>query len=296
MKMLQKIVILLVAAVALSACDNLSVPEVLQKGQKAGLQVITSNEEPVSLFLNSVFIGKTPFIEKDLQPGSFSLNIQPDNPSLVPYETTVNLEPGALTVVTWKPENRPELSGGVILEMKKLENPEKIAEIAFETIPEGAIVALGNGQKEFSPVLLSQIEPGHHEFEISLPSYETQRHTINVMEGYRMTVKMKLAKLEPTQTSEIPSTPSPTATPITTPSTGPEATISARVKIIATGFFQDGQESLRVRSKPGATGETLGYIPVGTLVPFLEKNSDNWYKIIFEGKEGWVSGSYVEKP
>lgn len=106
----------------------------------------------------------------------------------------IRLRPGLLTVVTWKLAQRPELSGGVIYEMEPISSKNK-SEVSFVTIPDGAIVSLQGKEKEFSPVIITDVNPDHNEFEVSLPSYESQKHTINVVPGYRMLVNVKLAKL-----------------------------------------------------------------------------------------------------
>ncbi len=49
---------------------------------------------------------------------------------------------------------------------------------------------------------------------------------------------------------------------------------------------------LNFRSGPGTTYSSNGSIKVGTEVAILG-SSDGWYKILYNSKEGWVSGKYV---
>lgn len=60
--------------------------------------------------------------------------------------------------------------------------------------------------------------------------------------------------------------------------------------------------SVRVRSEPDVSGKELGKLAVGTVVAELERSgdksevgnlSDYWYRIKFEGKEGWVFGGFT---
>lgn len=200
---------LIFASTLLAACNP------FESKTKAGLQVIT-NSIPSTVFLNGQYLEKTPLIERSLKPGDYTLKIQPDDPTLVPQETTVTLRKGLLTVVTWKPGKRPETSGGVIYEMEPLK-AKNDAEVSFVTIPDGAIVSLQGRNKEFAPAIMTKVEPGSKEFEVTLPSYETQRHTLNVVSGYRMIVKIKLAKLE-TEDSGVPPTSTTSASPVATSS------------------------------------------------------------------------------
>ncbi len=284
--------------------------------KKSGLQVIT-NDVPSSVFLNDQFLEKTPYIGKNFQPGQYTLRIQPDNPELVPYETSITLRKGLLSVVTWKPGKRPETSGGVIYEMEKSVGSRK-TEMFITSLPDGAIVRLDNQPKDFTPLIVENIEPGHHEFEVSLPSYETQKHTINAIEGHRMNVTVKLAKIDPTQTTNQESDQNQTTTQSaqTTQSKIKQSTQTATssgtplrsakesststneeieppyVEILTTNFYQDGEEVLRVRASASSAGKELGFALVGNMYPYLDDQQNGWYKIEFEDQEGWVSNKY----
>ncbi len=291
--------LLVVSTMFLSACNPFA-----QK--KAGLQVMT-NDIPTSVFLVGQYIEKTPYIGKELQPGTYLLKIQPDDPNLTSYETTINLRGGLLSVVIWKPGTRPETSGGVIYEMEKLSSSKK-SELSIISIPDEAIISVDGQTKEFTPLLIGDVSPGHHEFEISLPSYETQKHTINVIGGHRMDVTVKLAKESPTATEEttIEETPEAsdsaqiaTESATTTKATpapirqAKTSTSSATIKIESTGYLVDGKEVLRVRDSAGAAGKELGFANVGEKYPYLDEKDNGWFKIDFDGTTGWVSGQYA---
>ena len=86
-----------------------------------------------------------------------------------------------------------------------------------------------------------------------------------------------------------------------TPSAKPTATVSGvftvakpKVKILSTKFLQNGKEVLRVRSSPDATSNTLGYAPVGNEYSYLKEKVEDWYKISFDNKPGWVSTQYTQ--
>ncbi|NCO12656.1 MAG: hypothetical protein COZ34_04220 [Candidatus Pacebacteria bacterium CG_4_10_14_3_um_filter_34_15] len=302
-----KFIIVCFVTVIFSGCNPLN------KNSKSGLQVITDGVAS-AVFLNEQYIEKAPFINREIKPGEYTLKIQPDDPNLVAYETRIRLRPGLLTVVTWKLAERPELSGGVIYEMEPIKSNSK-SEVSFITIPDGAIVSLQGKEKEFSPVIIPDITPGHNEFEVSLPSYESQKHTINAVPGYRMLVSVKLAKVgigetqknennsDKTDTKEVSAidqaSESATATKSgqldnATNASEESKTTGKQILIKPTNFFQDGKEVLRVRDKAGSVGAELGFASVGTKYPYLEKTENSWFNINFNGKSGWVSGTFAQ--
>jgi uncharacterized protein YgiM (DUF1202 family) len=321
----KRVVVVLLAlgfgGVVFSGCS------ILDLYKKSGLQVIT-NDIPSSVYLDEKLLDKTPYINKELKPGEYSLEVRPDDPKLYPYKTKVSLKSGLLTVVSWKPGPRPETSGGVIYEMEQLSDSHK-SELSLTTIPDGAIVHVDGQAQGFAPILMESISKGEHEYEVKLPSYETQKHTINVLEGYKMIVTLKLAKEEygsgegtdatssaalasPSATSKPSASPSPSAktspSPSVSPSPSPKTSLKVspspvaspvtvakpKVVIKSTGFKQDGQEGLRVRSVPGAGGAEIGFAPTGSEYSYLQESQAGWYKISFAGQEGWVSGQYSQ--
>ncbi len=299
-RFIMAVLVFLIAPLLLSGCS-------LKKEQKAGLQVIT-HDIPSSVFIDGQYLNKTPLIEKQLVAGTHTIRIEPEDPEYLPYETEVALNPGVLTVLTWKSATRPEQMGGVIYEMEEI-NSKKTSEVSFITIPDGAIITLQGREKEFSPVTITDVQPGQLEYEITLPSYETQSHSIEVAAGYRMVISVKLAKLDPTVTKS-PTTPVPVeseATPSASPLPATDqvtASGSATTKlgtpqpaqfvtITATNFFQDGKEVLRVRNNPGSNGTEIGMAEVGTKYSYLNEEINGWYKISFESKNGWVSKEYA---
>lgn len=294
LRLLQVGLVLFVSAAVLAACTF------LDKNTHGGLQVIT-NDIPSSVFLNDTYLEKTPLIERNLQPGTYTLKIQPDDPSYVPYETSVTLREGVLTVVSWKPASKPELSGGVIYELEPLHS--KATEVSFISIPDGAIVQVAGRDKEFAPYVFTDVQPGHTEFEATLPSYETQKHTIDVIAGYRMHITVKLAKLrsaneELTDEGLPETTPSATgsaavATSSATIAPAAPSSASGKVTITATNFFQNGKEVLRVRSQPGS-GAELGFAAVGSQLPYFGETQAGWYKVWFEGQTAWVASQYAQ--
>jgi hypothetical protein len=309
------LIAILASGVVFAGCNS-----IFNKNNKAGLQVLT-NEVASAIFLDGKYLENTPYINKDLSPGQYLLEIRPEDSTLTSYETTIQLRKGLLTVVTWKPGARPELSGGVIYELEKLGSNKK-AEIAIATVPDGAVISIDDGEKEFAPILKTDSIPGTHTISISLPSYETQSHTVNIIEGHRLNVWVTLAKnplegveassteinkpianqagatasdsADPAETKTTSATPTPTpssdlgSVSLSQPSDKPTVTITS------TNFFQDGKEVLRVRDAVGVGGAELGFAEVGSTYTYLEETQSGWLKIDFKGDEGWVSSKYTK--
>lgn len=317
MQKLRFALIVCVSAFILSGCSLLS-PK-----QKAGLQVVTDSQR-ASLFLNDQYLDKTPFISKTIQPGTYTLKIEPDDKSLAPLETTITLSQGTLTVMTWNPGKTPETSGGVTYELQPHTIKDR-AEIEFHTVPDTALITFDNRDQTFSPLIISDVEPGNHEFEVKLPSYQTQKHTMNAVAGKRLVITIKLAKeiigkvdstsrdhAQPASGSAIAtqsakpgsSTTSAELTPASltekislnqSSSATDSVTIGSRVKVKPTGLFQDQKEVVRVRSTANTAGQVIGYLEVGREYRYLKTHQNGFYQIQFGNKQaGWISDTYAE--
>lgn len=65
----------------------------------------------------------------------------------------------------------------------------------------------------------------------------------------------------------------------TTPPTGSTAKVTTSI--------------LNLRSGPGTTHGIIGKMSLNTVVPILEGPSGGWYKVDFNGTQGWASGDYL---
>ena len=260
--------------------------------QKSGLQV-TTNDIPATLFLDDQYLDKTPFIDKKIQPKNYTLRIQPDDTNFATYEIPITLNKGMVSVVNWKPGSTLATSGGVIYEMEKLNNND--TQIEMKTIPDGAIITFDQGIKQFSPILMTSVAEGLHEFEVSLPSFETQQHTVNVFKGHRIIITVILSKISEPSLDTITTTPAATtsATDIETANSTTQI-IGPRVQILSTNFFVNNEEVLRVRDSASQAGKELGFAKVGSYYSYLNEKVD-WLQIDFEGQPGWVSAQYSQK-
>lgn len=255
---------------------------------KAGLHVRT-NGVPASLFLDGEFLDKSPYINKKIQPKEYILRIEPDSAEYAPYELPVTLHKGTIAVVDWTPGKSTETSGGAVYEMEK---GGRATQLVFHTIPDGAIMSIDGGEKQFSPLILNDVSEGDYALEASLPSYQTQQHSVRVLSGHRVTVTVILGKAEAENrrgaSGETPAEPTTPENQEASAITGP------RVQIVTTNFFFNNQEVLRVREAPSPAGRELGFAPVGNSYPYLAEQT-GWFQIEFEGTPGWVSAQFSQK-
>jgi hypothetical protein len=272
----------------------------LSKPTKSGLQVITG-DEPASIFLNGQYLNKSPLVDKELKPGIYNLSIQPDKENLTSYDTEVTLNPGTITIVTWHPGQTVDKSGGVIYEMKRSDDKNKTL-IHFSSIPDKAIIKVDDKPKDFTPLTLEDLPPGQHEYEITLPSYETQSHSLNLESGYEINALIKLAKTnddneaKPTPNTEIQTIETDTQNVNEATPTVSDAN-QKQVTILKTGFMQDGVEVLRVREKANQESKQIGLVEVNHQYPFLSEKA-GWYHIHFGTnleQTGWISAAYAKK-
>ncbi len=277
---------------------------------KSGLQVVTTGSK-ASLFLNDQYLDKTPYINKQIVPGEYTLRIVPDDQNLAAYETPVTLHKGSLSVVGWKPGKTVETSSGTIYELESLDNKNQ-TEISFVTIPDNAIIRFDDGERLFAPTILKNVNPGRHEFEVSLPSYETQENNLQAVAGYRLNITIILGREDilngadkPQETGEELDSQQETATDSARDKAlagegTPSGDLSSQLTIRSTNYFLQGKEVLRVRLGAGLESDPVGFVESGESYPYIEQSDNNWYKIEFEDalteepKEGWISGEFAE--
>jgi hypothetical protein len=257
--------------------------------QKAGLQITTDNV-PATLFLNDQYLDKSPFSDKKIQPNSYVLRIVPDDTNLAPYEIPIKLNKGTVAVVNWKPGTTSTNSSGLIYEMEKLNSND--TQIEMQTIPDGAIVTFDQGAKQFTPLLMTGVSEGVHEFEVSLPSFETQQHTVNVPKGHRVIITAILGR-----TGDLPQGTTESVSQDDSESSAGDSLDQLggpQVQILSTNFFVNEQEVLRVRASANQGGAELGFAAVGQFYPYLDEVTD-WFQIDFEDQPGWVSAQFSQK-
>lgn len=250
--------------------------QLLEKRQTAGLQVTA--EPKATIFLEGRHLDQTPFEDKNLKPGEFTLKLVPESETLNPFEQKIILNPKTLTVVTWKFGESEELSSGEILTLEPLAN-KKLVSLAVISSPHGALAKVDGVTRGFTPLSLEDITEGDHLISLSLPAYLTKEIKAKTALGRKLIINAKLA-LEKIEAEEA------------TPSAKEEEKLEkpyVEIKDTPTGW-------LRVRLEPSTTATEAAKVKPGEKYKFKEATETGWYKIEYEeGKEGWISGRYATK-
>ena len=100
--------------------------------------------------------------------------------------------------------------------------------------------------------------------------------------------------IKPTRIVFPTDTPTPDATDEAAAESTAEATSASEAAANAVTCTLIVDYNLNLRDKPSSDGSSvLLTIPFGTTVTTDGKTSDDWYRVSYEGKSGWVSGQYV---
>jgi len=240
------------------------------------------DSNPISnVYIDDAFVGKTPYTGQ-YNPREIAVKMVPEvsSDTLFPYQTKVSLVPGVRTVVSREFGATEDLSSGQVVLFERIARGETL--MVALSIPENAQVSVDGAVKGFAPYKVTGISPGKHQITIKAPEYIDRVMTVSVVSGFRLTVFAKLAKSGEGQ--KIVEQPI-------------QKVVMVEILKTPTGF-------LRVRTKPGVSGEEIAQVKVGETYKFIEEDTlTKWLRIQFEdpkaglpdGITGWVSGEYVKK-
>lgn len=253
-----------------------------------------------TVFVDGVQVGTTLFFDDKIKSGEHTVKLVPEatNDSLVGWEGKVSLAPGILTAINRNFGASEASSSGDILSLEKISSRDK-SSLAVVSVPDQTVVKVNGEPKGFSPVLVENLTPGDYQVTVVSPGYEERTISAKTVAGYKLIINVQLAQkiegiVEATSSAEITvkATPSPKVTPRVTPTpkvgVNPPEKPYVRIKETPTGF-------LRVRESSGSDSVELARVNPGETYPYLNEEKSGWYKIEYKtGKEGWVSGVYVE--
>lgn len=276
---------------------------ILGKGGLGALQVVSVPKATV--LIDGIQVGLTPYFDDKIKTGEHTVKLIPASSaeSLGSWEAKINVSPNVLTVINRIFGTAEFGSSGEVVSLERISSRKKAA-LSVVSIPDQAMVKVNGEPKGFSPTLVEDLPPGDYEVAVSLaPKYEEKIITPKLLAGYKLTINVELARKteEPAELTGTP-TPSPKTSPKTTPSptltpkTTPSVAAKPYIKVKKTGVFDaGGKEYLNVRAAPSREGEILTKIYSEETYPYLNETKSGWWKIEYEtGKEGWVSGTYVE--
>jgi hypothetical protein len=278
----------------------------LGKKTRAGLKVEYSSGD-AAVFLNDQYLDQAPTTQNDLQAGTYILKIQPSDKELASFSTPITLTEGTLTVLVYNPGQTPQQSSSTLFELSPLsEEQKKVSVIAFETIPENAFISLDDAENEFSP-LEKTLDPGDHHFAITLPSYDAQEHSIQLIPGYKTLVSVSLAKSSEALTENTPASESALiqqrVNQGVSEATESSLIVGPKVQILHTDYFVGTQEVLKVRDAATSSAQEIGYAKVNYFYPYVSEKVDStqnpaeqekWYQIQFHDQAAWINAKYAK--
>lgn len=234
----------------------------------AGLR-ITSNLK-AKVFINEKQMGNTPYQDENLIEGEYLVKLLGDEAtsSAKSWQGYVKLNGGTWSLVNRELGDSPTVSSGEVI---TLENGNGVTVVS---IPSGADVTVDGKIFGRTPLTISDISLGEHQFIIGREDYLKRSIRVNLVEGFNLTMNVDLALAEADLTKI-------TTTPIS-------QTAQLVVKNTPTGF-------LRVRSEPSVNGTEIARVSPGDTLTLLEEQP-NWDRVrLSDGKEGYVASAYVEK-
>ena len=292
---MKKFIFVLISAILLGGCT----PKDLFIKPPSGLEI--SSNPGSTVFIDGVSRGETPFVDKNMKPGSYTIKLVPvSGDNLLPYETSIDLEAKAYTILSrnfattdldasgYTLELQEDISGGTYLSV--ISDPDNI-NLNIDNVPNG-----------FTPVTKLPISPGSHSIYVTSPGFIEQNLPINTVKGFNLIINFKLASqtisLNPVIPTPLPSSSaSPSASLAASPSPSSPSKPSTTTVTMATPYVvvnETGTGWLRIRKEASGSSDELGKANTGEKLKYLGESTElGWFKIEFEGGIGWVSGKYV---
>lgn len=263
-----------------------------------------------NVVVNNKSVGKTPY-EESLQEGEYLVKLIPDAEEAsdsATWDGKVRVYQNTLTFVNRELGSSDLASSGVVLSVKKMdEKPTEkgTGEIEVKSDPDGAVVYLNNEEQGIAPLVLSEVEEGEHELAVDSPGFFRRSQKIRVDEGFRVIAEYKLA-VDPTykkvdkdidldeEASDSAELDEENKDEDNADEEDTDTSNDTSADTFNVTIAETGTGWLRVRSRPSTAGEELGTVDVGDTVKVLEERT-GWYKIDFDGEDGWISSTYVTK-
>jgi hypothetical protein len=227
-----------------------------------------------SVFVDGKSIGQTP-INYIGKPGELTIRLVPNSGSspLAPWSTKVNLAPGVTTVVRRDFGPTDADSAGEVLSFEKIGG--RTGSLSVVSLPDSAQVSIDGTPYGFTPIKVSQLAAGEHALVVSHPGYvERSIDSLRIEPGYNLTALVFLAREQNKEEDK---------------SSGKEKKTFVEILSTPTGF-------LRVRQEPSTVSAELGRVKPSERYTYLGQNeAGDWFKIEYQGKEGWISSQYAKK-
>lgn len=160
----------------------------LRGGAGASLAVQSLYGSPLNVLLDNIAVGVTPIGNFKTTAGEKTLVLSDDRNT---YQAKVTLGNGTLTVVNWGLGPNSNFSEGEVLWFEKSQNRGS-APLLVISDPDGAEVRLDDVLIGSTPLVNEDLAVGEHTLKISRENFKERTILINLQEGYKLNVKVKL--------------------------------------------------------------------------------------------------------
>ena len=236
-----------------------------QDSGRSGIRV--ESNQASGVLIDRKEVGKTPLQIENLNPGDHLVEVK-GNDGQSSWQGLVKLNSGTLTYVNRELSKTQTSSAGDVISLEKGKG------VSILSNPTGAQVSVDGQDKGFSPIWIDELSPGEHLFMLTKGSFTPRTIRSVVTQGYRLNISVDLliSSVDVTKIDTPPVLPQVQLVVIQTP----------------TGF-------LRVRSAPDINSSEVARVSPGDKLTQIE-DLTSWKKVkLTDGKEGYVSSSYVEK-
>lgn len=236
---------------------------------RAGLRIESSPKSKVSI--NGKESGSTPYQNENLSAGEYliSLEVSESTASSKPsWSGYVRLNPGTLSVVNRELNEQKSAQSGEVITLDQGRGA------TITSTPPGADVMIDGKFLGRTPLSLSSLGSGEHQFLISKENFLKRSIRSTIVDDFNLNLSVDLAIAEADLT-KLPVIPVSSSAEVI-------------VKQTPTGF-------LNVRSSASTNGKIVAKVNPGDTLVLLEE-LPNWDRIrTADGKEGYVASSFVEK-
>jgi len=299
--MFKKALSLIILSLLLSSCTL----------GKSNAGLIVKSQPNGTVFLNDKEVGKTPYENKELQPGSYTVKVTSSSGEWTSNKIRI-LENTVYNI------NR-ELATNAANQAGENVSIEKGKGITVVTIPSQVEVSLDGQKQGNTPYLIPSVSPGEHEITLAKEGYSSRKIKIRARDVYKIVIEAQLKKdtegatdapaesaspstspspspsSSPSGSAKATATIKPTATPRTTPTASPKATSQAATGEKTITILDTPTTWLRVRDKAGIEGKEIAKVNSGETFEYKDQLGTGWTLIVLaDGTEGYVASRYVK--
>ncbi len=252
------VLIYFLAAFLLSGCSLTAF------NKPAALQV--TSVPGSSVFMDGKLLGKTPYYSDQVTSGDHTIKLSASQSS---YTTQIALRSGTLTVINRELADNFSAQSGENLWLEP-----GLSGTLLISRPQDTEITIDGKFYGTAPKLIKNLDDGDHQVQLTKAGYINRQFAIKTSSKYRLTADVTLA-------SEIGRGQVQMAEP------------SPQVQVQKVEILKTPQGFLRVRKDASLTSDEIGRVSTGDQLEVIQK-TDDWVKVLFEGKQGWISKTYTK--